>query len=175
MGLCALPQTDDKTGERWAEIRKLERDLEFHGAGYGYDCRGLGWAALASALIDAGWHVIEKRKPLTRKERVSEYLTLEQENTLPRERRDLIRSAYNAAADTAAKHGWKLSELRTLRGAANLRHRKAVVRDLAARVVLTTPGITIGDAAWIFNRTKDTMVEIHRRAVPAKYKHVVTK
>lgn len=41
--------------QRWLMVRRLENDLEHFGNAYGYDHRGLGWAAMAAALLDRGW------------------------------------------------------------------------------------------------------------------------
>lgn len=45
------PEQDD----RWPEIRALEHALERHAYAYGLDCRGVGFTALASALVHEGW------------------------------------------------------------------------------------------------------------------------
>jgi len=39
----------------WSTTRRLERDLERLASIYGLDCRGVGFTALANALVHSGW------------------------------------------------------------------------------------------------------------------------
>lgn len=64
------PEQDDL----WPEIRALERALERHAYAYGLECRGVGFAALASALVHDGWArtTPAQRPDLTRAQEAAE-------------------------------------------------------------------------------------------------------
>lgn len=53
----------DPLKERWKAIRQLEKDLAQAARNYGIDDRGLGFAAMASLLVDRGWRHSPPGKP----------------------------------------------------------------------------------------------------------------